>query len=587
MSIRSILMPLLFVALCSLGPLTARAGYPGGPSINMPVTTGHYPAGTNRTTVVSDGTGGAFVAWEDWSSSPDVDIYIQKLDNCGNRLWSPLNGKAVTMWTGDQGQPQLASDGAGGVTILWTDYRNGASDPKVYFDWIMGNGNLLSGGSGFPVCDNPGGQYLEDVLPKPTSFLGTPPRTVVVWNDERSDPGDLYLQVMDGAGDAGLDPVGVPVSLAANVQRSASMAEIGTGGIVIAWRDFRPTSGVAGSAVYAQRFNGSSMNWATDGIIVAPTMGTTQQNISVVSSLDNHAVIVWMGFDNLSVPAVYAQRLDQNGTPQWGAGVRVSDPAGYGTWPIATSDGAGGVYIAWLVDSQAHIQAQRIDASGNALWGGSSYGVPVMTVANVSGGAYLNWSDLVRTSTGVIVSWSDDRALPPYTNVYAQHLSSVTGDIWADWPDQGARICSHFSYAPRAVTDTSNGAVIVWQDQRNDPPDEDIYAQGVNADGSLGDGATGVRGGPLLGPALINSPNPFASSTRITFTLSGDGPATVDVFDVAGRRVFTERRAGVRGENNYWFRGLSDEGSPLPTGTYFYRVTSARSTATGRMTVVR
>jgi hypothetical protein len=470
---------------------------------------------------------------------------------------------------------------------VWTDLRNGVTDPDVYFEWIMGNGYRQSGGYGFLVCDDSSAQYLEDVLPKPTSFLGTPPQTVVLWNDERSDLGDLYLQVMDGAGDPTRDLTGVPVSLAPNVQAFASMAEVGSAGVVIVWRDFRPTSGVAGSAIYAQRYDGSAMQWTTDGIIVAPTMGTTQQNVTVVSSLDNYAVVVWMGFDNQFLPTVYAQRLDQNGAPQWGAGVRVSDPAGAGAWPIAVADGAGGVYVAWLVDGQAHIRAQRIDSMGIPLWGGGAYGVQVMTVANVSGGAYLNWSDLVQTSTGVIVSWSDDRAGVSNTNVFSQLLSSVTGDIWAGWPDQGVLVCSHFSYGPRAVTDHSGGAVIAWQDQRNSPPDEDIYAQGINADGSLGDGATGVGHSPPRSSSAFTVPNPFRSGTLITFSLPGDAPVTVEIFDVAGRRVFTEPRAGVRGGNTYLFAGLDQAGIPLPSGTYFFRLTSGRSNQPGRMTVVR
>jgi hypothetical protein len=71
--------------------------------------------------------------------------------------------------------------------------------------------------------------------------------------------------------------------------------------------------------------------------------------------------------------------------------------------------------------------------------------------------------------------------------------------------------------------------------------------------------------------ALIsNAPNPFSSATRIRYRLIWAGDVDIGIFDVLGRRVATlvegQRAEGL---HEVWF-----DGSSLPTGPYFCRMTS-------------
>jgi hypothetical protein len=62
-----------------------------------------------------------------------------------------------------------------------------------------------------------------------------------------------------------------------------------------------------------------------------------------------------------------------------------------------------------------------------------------------------------------------------------------------------------------------------------------------------------------------NFPNPFNSSTRLSFTTTGSGNATLTVFDVLGNEVAVV----FDGVSTPGFHALSWDAGPLPSGTYF------------------
>jgi len=68
-----------------------------------------------------------------------------------------------------------------------------------------------------------------------------------------------------------------------------------------------------------------------------------------------------------------------------------------------------------------------------------------------------------------------------------------------------------------------------------------------------------------------NAPNPFDLTTRIDFALERSGPVELSVLDISGRRGATlargERTAG--GHQVVW-DGLTTDGSPAPSGMYWY-----------------
>ena len=84
------------------------------------------------------------------------------------------------------------------------------------------------------------------------------------------------------------------------------------------------------------------------------------------------------------------------------------------------------------------------------------------------------------------------------------------------------------------------------------------------------------------------APNPFNPVTRIRFDLPVAGEATVEVFDVRGRRIrvlsdgFHE--AGVFAKD---WKGLNEAGRAAPSGVYFIRLEAERITETEKVILLR
>ena len=70
--------------------------------------------------IISDGSAGAIITWQDYRNGND-DIYARRVDASGTPLWA-ADGVAICMAGHGQFNPQIISDGSGGAIIAWEDY---------------------------------------------------------------------------------------------------------------------------------------------------------------------------------------------------------------------------------------------------------------------------------------------------------------------------------------------------------------------------------------------------------------------------------------------------------------------------------
>jgi hypothetical protein len=90
---------------------------------------------------------------------------------------------------------------------------------------------------------------------------------------------------------------------------------------------------------------------------------------------------------------------------------------------------------------------------------------------------------------------------------------------------------------PVITTDGAHGAIVTWHDARGGLTD--IYAQRVQSNGQLGGDATDVPGEASPAFALDPvRPNPTRSGAlTVRFALSGGTAASLELLDMAGRRI--------------------------------------------------
>ena len=87
---------------------------------------------------------------------------------------------------------------------------------------------------------------------------------------------------------------------------------------------------------------------------------------------------------------------------------------------------------------------------------------------------------------------------------------------------------------------------------------------------------------------LEASPNPFSEQVSIRFYLPGDGPATLEVFNLNGQRVKTLISENMEaGQKEYRWDGTDSRGQQLSSGIYLARLRTGKEAITRRVSLAR
>lgn len=420
--------------------------------------------------IISDGAGGAIITWEDTRDS-HFDIYAQRIDARGNVLWTK-DGIPVCVAAENQNRPKIISDGAGGAIITWMDMRSGIENSDIYAQRIDANGSPQWTTNGIPICSVANIQTSPCIAPDGTGGA------IIIWQDFRTNYADLYAQRINGNGEAMWAKDGVLVCGSLGAQSAPMAVGDGAGGAIVAWQDFRRSY----ADIYAQRIDGGgNVLWEKGGVAICTALGHESFQVIIGNGAEG-AIVAWVDTRNGNND-IFAQQIDGNGVVHWlNDGIPVCTAAGNQNYPVITSDGAGGVILAWwdMRSGEFNIYAQRIDLAGNALWGKD--GLAVCIESGIQNYVCITGDG----SGGALMVWDDNRGGGTF-DVYAQRVDPKG---IAKWSNNGVAVCtaSDTQCFPVLVGDGAGGAIIAWQDGRHkDKSYWDIYAQKINGQGSLGE----------------------------------------------------------------------------------------------------
>jgi len=79
-------------------------------------------------------------------------------------------------------------------------------------------------------------------------------------------------------------------------------------------------------------------------------------------------------------------------------------------------------------------------------------------------------------------------------------------------------------------------------------------------------------GAPRLNKINGNYPNPFNPQTAIRFASAQAGKGEIRIFSVGGQLVRSLKTTVVAGANEVRWNGKRDDGTPLASGVYFYKI---------------
>lgn len=357
-------------------------------------------ASQSAPTIVTDMKGGAIIVWGD-TRNGSQDSFAQRVDANGTKMWE-ADGVSVCIEPTLQDDFTAISDGNGGVIVVWEDWRSGNQD--IYIQKISSEGKAIWKNNGIAVVRNEGDQY------DPALISDGKGGAIIVWWDISTPDWNIYAQHIDSDGNLVWESPN-PMCTADGHQGAPSIVTDGNGGAFCVWADYRNDPNFLTSAqLFAQHIAADGKHlWKKDGIQICDLPVNQQQHHTVIDEKGGFIVTWW---DDRDVFAdIYAQRVNVEGQIMWDkVGVPVCIEGGVQQNPMLISDGAGGAIIYWLDyredfgnTTEDAIYAQRIDENGTALW--QENGIPVCNAEKeqISPNA-------ISTSIGsAIVVWSDAR----------------------------------------------------------------------------------------------------------------------------------------------------------------------------------
>jgi hypothetical protein len=335
--------------------------------------------------------------------------------------------------------------------------------------------------------------------------------------------------------------------------------------------------------VFAQRVNAAGApQWTTDGEDLC-TPGLHESDPAIAFDGAGGVIIAWRDYRaGGPVADIYAQRVNASGAPQWPAnGVALCTAPLDQFSLVITTDGANGAIVTWVDyrnGASYDIYSQRVSAIGAPQW--TTNGVPLCTAAD---------SQLSPTATsdgagGAIVSWKDFRS-GAGADVYAQRVSASGAPQWLN---DGVAVCTAVDYqvSPVIAPAGAGEAIVAWEDSRSGT-NTDIYAQNVNADGTLGGTAVSVPPLSLSASFALHSvqPNPSFGDLRASFSLPDGTPATLELYDLTGRRIESVS-VGELGPGAH-VTSLAARAPALSPGAYWVTLTQGSRHAFSRIAIVR
>lgn len=241
-----------------------RNGVLHWPSSGVPICT--QSAHQFAPIVVSDGAGGAIIAWQDnRNGAANPALYARRIDHSGNVLWA-TDGVPIRVAGDLMGNYRMIPDGQGGAILAWYDYRNRfTSGNDIFAQRVNGSGTPLWLANGVAACTAPGPQSSPDLA---TDGNGG---AVIVWQDQRApaSPPDLYAQHLDGLGSALWAANGVPICNDPGNQLNPAIVADGVQGTIIAFQDGRNTGTSTISDVFATRFTNSGLLGYPDPVLLS------------------------------------------------------------------------------------------------------------------------------------------------------------------------------------------------------------------------------------------------------------------------------------------------------------------------------
>jgi len=555
--------------------------------------------------VAPDGNGGVLVTWQD-ARNGSWDVYVQRYSFGGAIMpgW-PAGGALATGAFAQQQNPSVATDGAGGAYLVWRDGRTIDIDghDRCYAQHVTATGSIAAGWPADGLEVSPYNTSDQRIMSD--GGLGC----FVISTDSRGggtipDGIDVYGQHLLANGLIA-SPWQVNGNLVAHGRGAEALLPDGVGGLYATAYETTPLTSPEDARYWVYRYDANgvpSTGWTSNGVPLQATASLRNELSSAADSLGG--VLVSWDDGNSSGGDVYANRVLPNGAiaPGWGPnGIPISDPNNPDEDVSSVGpDGTGGAYFAWekVISGISRAYAQHFGPHGTIFPGWPASGLPTGTNTIVQ-----NTPKVVHDGFGnALVIWHEKAEMAQLfvmNGIVATDLALVSSDARADrvalvWQGQHAgdltaTVDRHRENEPWqsiGVATRDADDRLRYEDRDVTPGERYAYRLGYTEGGSAQFTAetwVDVPSGAVFALEGLR-PNPAVDAIRVTFSLPTASSATIDLLDLAGRRVI-DREVGGLGVGRHVLR--LDSGERIAPGVYWLRLRQGTQQALARAVVMR
>lgn len=297
-----------------------------------------------------DGDDGVFVAWQDFRSAQQSQVYLQRITSAGVAAegW-PVDGLLVVTSDRDQYSPALTADGVGGALVAWQERREGRLEVRAMA--------VDPDGEPRPGWPHTGANLDRDGVRSDGIVLASiGSDAVVLWRSH--DGFDVRVQARWIAGATLPDTATSSLTLAegdAGSYLSEPALVADSAGFLAAWTH----RSASAASVEVQRLPASGQHAAWPLAAIATPEGAGFLPPRLISDASGGALVVWEGLRNNAGMEIRAQRIAASGDTMAGwptTGLAVTRPSQEIYGMDGVSDGAGGLIVSWTSSDSATLE---------------------------------------------------------------------------------------------------------------------------------------------------------------------------------------------------------------------------------------
>ncbi len=543
----------LFFVFC-IFPFVAFAQWSNNPDTNTMIN--DTIGSQNIPMVVKNSVGETYISWFSEFNNLNYDVYLQKLDSHGVKMWEKsgllISDHPTNTWVTTY---DMKLDKEDNVILVTQDQRTGTSNVFAYK--ISPQGDFLWGNDGLQLSNTTGFD------PSPKIEIADNGDVVFMWVDIPQDTTVSSSVILKRVSSDGTILWNAKLADSLNDFTLPQILHTENDDFIVSWmtKSMLPDTTLGQiywMHVFAQKIDNQGNSIWVNNVQIDSGKMMPYTHLFSIPYLQNDgsggAYIMWQSFSYQTddhLPTTYVNRIFNDGSIWKPNGVLVSllaDDNHTGA-AMVYLDGADKLMVCWNeyhYDAQDMtdcwgIYGQLFNPDGQYVW--DENGKKIIDLVCTEDTTYKNilLSKSIDSSAALVYGKeflniiSGDTSV--ITNIYSLSLNTEGEFVWN--PQIIPLSTSQSLKGHLYMSNLSNEQwVVAWEDDISNPDDEfntGIYAQNLHVDGMIGPSAINMN--PENGRALTVFPNPANDKIMIN-NIDGITVLKVIIYNSTGQKVF-------------------------------------------------